>query len=362
MNTYIYGAGNNGGIVLKLIREIYDTNIKICGFIDKEKRGLIEGVPIYSIDSIEVENIQVIIAIGIFDIAVEVWKYLKEKGCKQIYWFQGERIVFHRDFYEEQCVSCEGWGEEMLKHVEMHVMDACNLNCRGCTHFSPIFNYEVPERKDRINDVRRLSKKVSHIVRFYLLGGEPFLNPEISDYVKEVREVLPYSEIYIVTNGLLIPKVNDMTLRTIKEERVKISISEYKPTHENIEEIKKRLDEYEIIYEIRDWPTKLNFNLPLVLNTDNDYPKLCISNGCVNIWNGKISRCPTLMYIDRFNEYFGTQLPNDGIMQLEECPSGKELVDALKKNVALCEHCIKNEIEWSICGKKAELHDFAVEK
>jgi MoaA/NifB/PqqE/SkfB family radical SAM enzyme len=108
----------------------------------------------------------------------------------------------------------------MPEHVEMHISDACNLNCRGCAHFAPTFENKLPDIESRLNDVRRLKGKVSHIIRFYILGGEPFLNPQIDDYVREIRKILPTTELYIVTNGLLINKLKSETLQTIRDNNV----------------------------------------------------------------------------------------------------------------------------------------------
>ena len=358
MDMYIYGAGVNGKKLYELIHDVYKMNIRIRGFVDREKKGALEGTPILKLEELTDKNATIVIAISKFPVAAEVCELLKEKEYQNIWWFRGEKRIFGQDFWEEQCVSCKGWGGDMLEQAEMHVMDACNLNCRGCTHFSPIFERELPEYDARMNDIRALKGKISHIVRFNLLGGEPFLNPEIARYAKGVREILPDSEIYIVTNGLLIPKIEEDILREVQENKIKISISEYEPTRKVIGEIEKRLEQFGIIYEIRKWTTKQKFNRPLTLDEENGFQKMCISDGCINIWNGKISRCPTLMYIDKFNEYFQTHLPNEGIMQLDSCPSGRELISRLKEQVPLCKHCIKDEIDWSVCGKERKLSDF----
>ena len=66
------------------------------------------------------------------------------------------------------------------------------------------------------------------------------------------------------------------------------------------------------------------------------------------------------MYIDKFNEYFGTNLPNDGILKLCQYKDGKELLDELKKEVPLCKHCIKCDMKWDKCTGDKKLSDFAV--
>lgn len=362
MQILIYGAGKNGKKLLDLILREELCDYEIVGFCDQAKTGKIEKYSIFTIDKYENYKGVIIIAIEKIEVAIEVCKKLELTGYNKILWFNGKRRSNKGDVLNQWCVSCEYWKDSILPQVEMHIIDSCNLNCRGCTHFSPIFSDELPDLRLRLKDVEILKRKVSHIVEFYILGGEPFLNPEIGDYAKEIRKLLPYTSIYIVTNGILIPKVSDEILRCIEENNICISISEYRPTQDLIERICSRLDKFGIFYEIRDAKFKEKFNLPLTLNKQSKYPQLCISNGCITIWNGKIARCPTLMYIEKFNEYFDVSLPNGGIMKLNECPSGNELLKLLCQEVPLCKHCVCNEIVWSRCGKIVKLEDFATDK
>lgn len=304
---------------------------------------------------------RIVIALFDFELVKEICQLIKKKGFTDIFWFQYKKEAFHYDdFFVEQCNNCKNWKDDLMLQTEMHVMDSCNLNCRGCAHFSPIFPDVLPDLNARLSDVKCLSEKISHIVRFYILGGEPLLNPEISNYIRGIRKILPETQLYIVTNGLLIESLTEDTLQCIKENRIWMSISEYRPTHNRMDNIRKILDQYKIFYEIREALGKEIFNLPFSLSTHSKYPKSCISNGCITIWNGKIARCPQLMYISSFNSYFGTSLPEEGVLELNHCPSGEELLKILKQDVPLCAHCIQNKIEWSVCGKNAKLEDFAV--
>ena len=63
--------------------------------------------------------------------------------------------------------------------------------------------------------------------RFYILGGESFLNPEVGKYVQVI-----------------------------------IEISEYEPTHRMIDEIKDILNKVEITYIVREFDFKQRFNIP----------------------------------------------------------------------------------------------------
>lgn len=361
MKIFIYGAGNVGKLALELMRDGYKMDHDIVGFIDKNKSGQYLGYPIYKLEDIEGFDGKIIIALFSFNIAKSACQDIKKRGFKDIFWFQYKKGLFKYDnFFVEQCNDCRLWKDDLMLQVEMHIIDSCNLNCRGCSHFSPIFPDALPDLSSRLLDVKHLNEKISHIVRFYILGGEPFLNPEINSYIYGIRKILPETQLYIVTNGLLIERLDEEILQCIKENRVWVSISEYPPTHKRIDYIRKVLDRHRIFYEIRDASERQNFNLPFSLSENSKYPRTCISNGCVSIWNGKIARCPQLMYTPYFNSYFKTGLPEEGVMELEHCLSGVDLLQALNQEVPLCKHCIQKKINWSVCGKNAKLEDFSV--
>ena len=360
MEMYIYGAGTVGLQVLEILKQYYPFQIKsLCGFIDRNKRQPVGGIPIIPIENIKPEA-RIVIAIRSRDTALDEHKELKKRGHLDVWWFTRRWKKYGTDFWREMCVSCQGWQMPILPQVEMHIMDSCNLNCRGCAHFSPIFENNVPDFSSRISDVKAFAQKFGHIFRFAILGGEPFLNKDIGRYAEKIREILPYSTIEIITNGLLIPGIPDETFEAIRKNNVCISISEYEPTHRIIDNITTRLEGFGILYEIRDYSGKKNFNIPLSLKKDSRYEKRCISNGCITIWNGKMARCPTLMYIDKFNQQFHMNLPNDGVMALDEEIAGEELIQRFSEKVPLCDHCVWHEVEWSVCGRTTRWEDFAV--
>lgn len=364
MEMYFYGAGNFGKIALDKYLKSRSMNNSLKGFIDNKKRGSYEGYPILRMEDIEKKDIVVVITVQDADAVCEIYYSIKNRGITNIFWFidysmLGDKIS---DFFQTECIECSEWGDVVLPQAEMHIADHCNLNCKGCSHFSPIFEKGFPEYDLVVQDISLLMKKVSSIARFSVLGGEPFLNPMINKYIKAIRRMMPDTCIQIVTNGLLIPNLEENVLRCIKDNRILVSISEYEPTHKMIDHIRNRLEEYKISYKIRPYQFKQKFNKPLSLKKNSEYTHCCISNGCVNIWKGKIARCPTLMYIEKFNEVFSINLPKEGIMDLKTCPEGFELLDLMRQEVPLCQHCICCEIEWEQCGKQKKLSDFAVDE
>lgn len=362
MNVLFYGAGLYGKLALDKYRTKKNSEIDFKGFLDSNKSGIYMDFPILSLEKAKELDAAIVITIQDAYVVSEVFYMLQKNGLKNIYWYLHKEAYTHNEinFLQDECFDCSALGDCILPQVEMHIANHCNLNCKGCTHFSPIFERNLPDFETRIADVKKLKEKFSGILKFSILGGEPFLNPDIAMYVQEIRNILPETYIQIVTNGLLLPKIDRHILNVIKENDVVISVSEYEPTHRMIEQIRCKLNECGVDYIIRPYEIKQSFNIPLSLMGKSQYPHCCISNGCVNIWDGKIARCPTLMYIDKFNEKFETELPDNGIMQLDDCPDGFELLDRLQQEVPLCKHCIRHDIKWGQCGKQVNLADFAV--
>lgn len=359
MGMVFYGAGYFGKIAWEHYTKKKYAD-RLIGFMDGKKTGQYCGVPIVSWNDIDVAKTAVVITVQNPYVVSQIYRELQNYKVQHIFWFINLNWTeTSNSFLSSECIEGSNWGACPMPQAEIHVADYCNLNCRGCTHFSPIFEREIPEFDVRINDIMLLKKKFSSIVHFSILGGEPLLNPDIVRYIKETRKLLPNTYLQIVTNGLLIPRLSEDVFVCIKENRVVVSISEYEPTHRQIEQIRDKLNQYQIPYCIRSYDSKQKFNKPLSLSEKSKYPNICISNGCVNVWNGKIARCPTLMYVQKFNKVFAKNLPTEGILDLRDCPSGEELLEILQQQVPLCKHCILCEIEWKSCGAIPTWKDFA---
>lgn len=357
MAFIIYGAWSEGKKVLDRIR-LYKNDI--IGFLDTYQcEGEYEGYPVFKITDIKKET-PIILAHPNIIIATDMYKRLHKFGFYNLYWYMylAEDEVGN-DFCKEECLSTHNWGDCVLPNMEIHVADNCNLNCRGCTHFSPLFHSLGASIEERLEDIRKVRSKFTNIGRLDILGGEPFLNVELDRFIVSVRSMLPDTHLNIFTNGLLIPKAKDKLLRVICKNSVSITVSEYPPTKKIIGQIKSRLKEFGIRYRVT--PFREGFNLPLSINRNNKHPRLCISSGCVSVRDGKIARCPTLLYVYKFNEIFGQRLPNEGIYDLNDCPSGDELLSLLEQNVPLCNYCIRHDIDWTVCSAEKNISDFALE-
>ena len=352
-SIYIYGAGQRGRALLSLIKNYYDGEISVEGYIDRAAVGTVEGYPVYRLSELQDKTAKIIIAVAAPYSAKEIHQTLQMAGFYDHWWCEKPwRRKVYRDFFSEQCISCQEWGDDTLVSVDIYAMDACNLNCVGCTHFAPIFEMKIPDTQSRLDDVRKLREKIPHVEQFSIVGGEPFLNPDICSYL-EIKNIYPRARVTVVTNGLPLIKTPGEVFERLRDENVHIAISEYEPTNKCMDKIQQILERYDLVYSLLE--NKGKFNLPLSFTRGEKY---CISHGCVGIWNGKIARCPPLMYITEFNKYFKTTFPEEGILSLEEPVSGKELVELLEREVPLCSYCGHHEVDWGVCGKDVTVDKF----
>jgi organic radical activating enzyme len=88
-----------------------------------------------------------------------------------------------------------------ISNVDYHVIDACNLACDFCSHYS---NFKGPAKLVSVDQAEKewnvWSKKICPAV-FNVIGGEPTLNPELPELIKLASRIWHHSEIHLYTNG-----------------------------------------------------------------------------------------------------------------------------------------------------------------
>lgn len=133
---------------------------------------------------------------------------------------------------------CWPW-RPVLDAIELHLSDRCNMNCTGCSHFSPFAAEWFPDENLLVQDLATLEKLISGGIRHVnLLGGEPLLCSNTCSIIKRVRETCPYARITLVTNGLLLLGQSDEFWKTCREAGVRLNLTLYGPMLGKEEEIK----------------------------------------------------------------------------------------------------------------------------
>lgn len=255
-------------------------------------------------------------------------------------------------------------SDPYLSYLEFHVADHCNLNCKYCTHYSPLVPEPVFTDYERFSsDLRQLKRYIPDIGIIRILGGEPLLNPDLGRFISLTRELYPASLITIVTNGLLIRQMSTELIEVMKEKMAFIHISFYPPLQEKIQEVKRFLYEKEIPYTITELTTEFSKTQTLVPHTDENFFYSCFQASCTCLQDGKLAPCYAPFTTKYFNAAFSQELPTDEGIDLYD---GTLTLTRLKTELLLpmqrCLYCVTGQpCPWEIVGKNSVLEDWVIE-
>ncbi len=263
---------------------------------------------------------------------------------------------------ESGWIIWKAFGEKtyrIIPRVEINLIDACNLKCRGCTHFASLFHgdsvYPLENYRD---DLLRL-KRIGTAARLRLLGGEPFLLGKLEEYLYFARDIFPEADIEIVTNGLLIPETREETLSAIKQCGISIAVSPYKPTLQIKNRIADRLNAYGIPWQLEGEEIQW-FSRNLTLRGCHD-PELssaeCLSAACLFLRKGRLHKCPVDGLKREFCGHYNLGLEPEGGISIYE---DKDMVYQAIKDYALkpidgCRYCAERPefIPWTVKANPA---------
>jgi len=144
------------------------------------------------------------------------------------------------------------WPYEYLNKVHIFqsdvlVTEKCNLNCSHCNMFIP--HFEMPKHREldtMIKDIDSYFNIVDYVSVFHLVGGEPFLHPQIQDVIQHILSnyIHKIDKFIITTNGGITPKQS--TIELLKSSNVILSVSNYS---DKLEKLKKKIEKVIDIYK-----------------------------------------------------------------------------------------------------------------
>ncbi len=350
MKIAVWGAGKFGRYIIEQLR--WNDSVEIRCVIDS---NAVSGQKVCGLDVVcpdtflqnYVEDTECVLVA--FMEGLSVFQQLEDMGIER-YGFVNKSVFRYKmklgaDIWQDYNIL---WNDEKelclprLETLETNVVDFCNMNCKGCSHFSNIFHkgdfvpYEVFER-----DIKQLSDKV-FIQQFNLLGGEVFCSENLTDYIKCLRKYMPKTAIELVTNGMLIPRQSNEVMKTIQQEQVTVSITEYPPVTKVKDKIIGKLEEYHIYYGFR--PVVETFSKNIDLSGKNE-PFLaqsrCWESQCQFLREGKIYKCPFSALGNVFFEYYSIPLSFDEGVDIYDCGlNWKEYADNVRAMpIEQCKYC-----------------------
>lgn len=208
------------------------------------------------------------------------------------------------------------------------VTRTCNLSCTGCSTYSDLPHKSYTSWQNGRQQIEPWLERIE-FDHFGLMGGEPLINPEISQWLVGIRELMPHTTVRFPTNGLLLKKHPDIIdlLHDIGNVILKITV------HLQDQELDDIIDSilskfvWQPVYEygIHRWLTtndlRFQVNRPdkFFMTHMNPYPdaapyssapvkafEICHQKLCPLLHNGRIFKCSTSGLMQETLEPFGT--------------------------------------------------------
>ena len=318
MKNYIFGTGP---FAIEFAKKLEKHNIIVDGFLKLGNKSdisqkLYKDIPLIFLNekclNPETDNIFITKKPIIMGDTIE---YLRNIVFKKINIVDERVLYFDSESYEQlkSYIDSIDLSLPFLNYLETNVVDHCNLNCKGCAHFSNIYYNNYVDLADYERDIKLISQKFN-VYYFRILGGEPLLHPNFSELLNISRRILPNTKIVVVSNGLLLDKLDEKVIKSFVDNNIIISISLYEPTSKKIDKILNILNTNKITYLINDdffspiEPIK-KFQTRLTLENNNNGDKVskeCIGRFCRFLRDGKIAKCYYPLLIGILNKRYGT--------------------------------------------------------
>lgn len=243
--------------------------------------------------------------------------------------------------------------------ISIHIVDHCDLNCMNCSHFSSI---AVPwfiseklwtEQLQLLN--KKLNNKLSHLI---ILGGEPFLHPNIKNLLLIAQKIFSNTMISILTNGKIISQWNKIDWNKFNQnlsDNISITISKYPTINYSTLQNNSRI----LNYHIRNDFDKTTINKNGTEDINNFYKCNRDNKYYFTLKDYKIYYCPFAAYINNYNQYFGQSIPIDftDFLDLNTLTLEKlEIFANTPKNI--CKYCKSAEtVKWNLSNRQQNEFD-----
>lgn len=242
-----------------------------------------------------------------------------------------------------------------LHYLEFHITDHCNLNCKGCSHFSPLAAENYLNLDSFYKDMARLSELFSNIVRMRILGGEPLLHPLVNKFIETTRFFFPNSDISLVTNGILLPTMDSSFYEIMKNNNFTLDVTVYPPTKEKIPDLVSLAMQYGIPIQYQNVEYFCRFLNNEGTSDKVEIHKQCWVKYCTFLRNGKIYPCALPALSNIINHTFEWKIPDDGYIDIHSNVTANDIISFIWKPISACAYCTKGIwFPWELSHHKPD--------
>ncbi len=324
----IYGAGDVGQSYMFQLRNNHFCEV-IC-WVDRDYERYNElGLEVANPDGIQIIETYdyIVIAVSEKHVAMCINNRLLEMGAPQnkIVWNDNERFNFSGTVLDKRILmpieenfarvfpesrSDYSVNEEQILKTELlstakrvdgmviprlvvELTPACSLRCKACNNL--MYMYKNPGHlpvEDVLEDINTVVGSVDYVEILELIGGEPFLYPDISEVIDNVILNNSILGMEITTNGTIVPSSD--VISSLCSPKTTVRISKY-PNSRNFDKLVNTLEENDVRYEVLEgeWVDSGGHEKRNRSYEDNRdiYWKCPSAYHCKTLFKGKIFQC-----------------------------------------------------------------------
>ena len=173
-------------------------------------------------------------------------------------------------------------GKILVHALQWYISHSCNLTCSNCSNFN---NFAIIGNDSFSNQklfAEQWASKI-HVNDFCIIGGEPFVNNDLHNWIVGLRNLFDSKDFKVVTNGSLLHKYKHK-LKEWFDKKVTIEISFHdkkhiEPAFAIIKEILPKHEHYKITEPnmIKGKATHIGCEYKEAILIENDFPAFIIN-------------------------------------------------------------------------------------
>lgn len=239
-----------------------------------------------------------------------------------------------------------------LETMEIHAAEHCNLNCKNCSMFCGLVETcDFPCYQEFEEGIKQLKSFFPHIKKFRIIGGEPLLNPELDKYISLIRNVYPYTDIRLISNGILVTKMSDRLIQTIIDNDVTFIVTQYISLKHSIDEINRFLSKTGMRYIVTEAVLEFQkiYNALGDSDIEENFYRCHWKGSCATMYGTKIATCYVPFVIHYLSDRFDLAIEETGKIDLmEEGLTAQEIIKRMHTPFDMCRYCAPkgNWTEW----------------
>lgn len=206
-----------------------------------------------------------------------------------------------------------------IPNLEIHVTHACNLGCEGCSHYSN-HGHKGNVSLDAASEwMEKWSGRLQPRV-FSLVGGEPTVHPQLTEFVALARRQWPQAKLRLVTNGFFLQRHPELPRLLGNDPDACLYLSIHHESPEYLKRLEPQLvllkqwqKDYGVKVQLypseRQWTRRYHGYGADMQPFNDGEPRAswehCRARHCPQLFEGMLWKCAALAYLGMQNERFG---------------------------------------------------------